>query len=117
MFYLENSNKTWGYSLFCMEKGITLIVLVVTIIVLLILAGVTIATLAGDNGLITQAVKAKFYSEMSGLNEQKDLSKVVNFMYVGNVDTVENKFLKKNVAVDEIKKFSDTLKAEIIFTR
>ena len=117
MFYLENSNKTWRYSLFCMEKGITLIALVITVIVLLILAGVTIATLTGDNGLITQAVKAKFYSEMSALDEQKDLSKVVNFMYVGNVDTVENKFLEKNVSVDEIKKFSNTLKAEIIFTR
>ena len=34
------------------EKGITLIALVVTIIVLLILAGVTIAALSGDNGIL-----------------------------------------------------------------
>ena len=34
------------------NKGITLIALIVTIIVLLILAGVTIATLTGENGLI-----------------------------------------------------------------
>ena len=34
------------------EKGITLIALVITIIVLLILAGVTIATLTGDNGIL-----------------------------------------------------------------
>ena len=40
-------------------KGITLIALVITIIVLLILAGVTIATLTGDNGILTQAGKAK----------------------------------------------------------
>ena len=40
-------------------KGITLIALVITIIVLLILAGVTIATLIGDNGILTQAGKAK----------------------------------------------------------
>lgn len=40
-------------------KGITLIALVITIIVLLILAGVTIATLTGDNGILTQADKAK----------------------------------------------------------
>ena len=33
-------------------KGITLIALVITIIVLLILAGVSIATLAGDNGIL-----------------------------------------------------------------
>ena len=40
-------------------KGITLIALVITIIALLILAGVTIATLTGDNGILTQAGKAK----------------------------------------------------------
>ena len=34
------------------NKGITLIALVITIIVLLILAGVTIATLTGDNGIL-----------------------------------------------------------------
>ncbi len=41
------------------EKGITLIALVITIIVLLILAGVAIATLTGDNGILTKAVNAK----------------------------------------------------------
>lgn len=41
------------------EKGITLIALVITIIVLLILAAVTIATLAGDNGILKNAAKAK----------------------------------------------------------
>ena len=40
-------------------KGITLIALVITIIVLLILAGVSISMLTGDNGIITQAQKAK----------------------------------------------------------
>lgn len=41
------------------NKGITLIALVITIIVLLILAGVTIATLTGDNGILTKAQSAK----------------------------------------------------------
>ena len=41
------------------NKGITLIALVITIIVLLILAGVSIAMLTGDNGILTQANKAK----------------------------------------------------------
>ena len=40
-------------------KGITLIALVITIIVLLILAGVAIATLTGDNGILTKAIQAK----------------------------------------------------------
>ena len=41
------------------NKGITLIALVITIIVLLILAGVTIATLTEENGILNQAGKAK----------------------------------------------------------
>lgn len=44
-------------------KGITLISLVITIIVLLILAGVTIVTLTGDNGLLTKAGEAKQANE------------------------------------------------------
>lgn len=41
------------------QKGITLIALVITIIVLLILAGVSIAMLTGDNGILTQASRSK----------------------------------------------------------
>ena len=41
------------------NSGITLIALVITIIVLLILAGVSIAMLTGDNGILTQAKEAK----------------------------------------------------------
>lgn len=41
------------------KKGITLIALVITIIVLLILAGVTIVTLTGDNRIITKSNKCK----------------------------------------------------------
>ena len=37
------------------RKGITLIALVITIIVLLILAGISIATLTGNNGLLSKA--------------------------------------------------------------
>ena len=51
-------------------KGITLISLVVTIIILLILAGVTIATLVGDNGLINRAKEAKIKTEIASIIEQ-----------------------------------------------
>lgn len=40
-------------------NGITLLSLVITIIVLLILAGVSIAMLTGDNGILTKAITAK----------------------------------------------------------
>lgn len=41
------------------QKGITLVALVITIIILLILAGITVATLSGDNGLFNRAKQAK----------------------------------------------------------
>ena len=40
-------------------KGITLIALVITIIVLLILAGVSITMLTGGNGILTRGTKSK----------------------------------------------------------
>ena len=51
-------------------KGITLISLVVTIIILLILAGVTIATLMGNNGLINKASNAKTQTEIASIKEE-----------------------------------------------
>ena len=52
------------------EKGITLIALVITIIVLLILAGVSIAMLTGNNGIITQANKSKVANEKATAKEK-----------------------------------------------
>ena len=51
-------------------KGITLIALVITIIVLLILAGVTIATLTGDNGILGKAKTAKTTNDEEKAKEQ-----------------------------------------------
>ena len=51
------------------EKGITLIALVITIIVLLILAGVSISMLTGDNGILTQAQRAKEMTEAASEEE------------------------------------------------
>ena len=58
------------------ERGITLIALVITIIVLLILAGVSIAMLTGENGILTQAQNAKNKTEQSGEEEKVKLAVV-----------------------------------------
>ena len=55
------------------SKGITLIALVITIIVLLILAGVTIATLTGDNGILTRATESKEQTELADEKEKVEL--------------------------------------------
>ncbi len=52
------------------EKGITLIALVITIIILLILAGISIASLIGNDGLINKAKMAKEKSEKASIIEQ-----------------------------------------------
>ena len=51
-------------------KGITLIALVITIIVLLILAGVSIATLTGQNGILTKARTSKTDAQRANAIEQ-----------------------------------------------
>lgn len=56
------------------NKGITLIALIVTIIVLLILAGITVASLSGDNGLIDKTSEAQFRTEIAQYQEDLDLS-------------------------------------------
>ena len=62
------------------NKGITLIALVITIIVLLILAGVTIAALSGDNGILTRAKDAKEKTAQVQQDEEKTLSNMENIL-------------------------------------
>ena len=56
------------------EKGITLIALVITIIVLLILAGVSIAMLTGENGILTQANNSKIEQSHGAVKEGMSLA-------------------------------------------
>ena len=62
------------------QKGITLIALVVTIVVLLILAGTAIAMLTGDSGIMTNAQKAKMSTELAGYKEEVELYKAEKYM-------------------------------------
>ena len=59
-------------------RGITLIALVITIIVLLILAGVTIAALSGDNGILTKAKEAKEKTEQAQKDEERNLQEITD---------------------------------------
>ena len=61
-------------------KGITLIALVITIIVLLILAGVSIAMLTGQNGILTQAQNAKNRTEEAQGEEENRLNEYNNII-------------------------------------
>ena len=75
----QEQNKNIAVFIKSRETGITLIALVITIIVLLILAGVSIAMLTGNNGILTQAQKAKLSTELSSYKEQLELYKTEKF--------------------------------------
>lgn len=70
------------------NNGMTLVALVVSIIVLLILAGVSIAMLTGKNGLITKAISAKEKTEQAETDEKDKLAKTNETIekYVTNRD-------------------------------
>ena len=71
-FYLRKKLKN--------TKGITLIALVVTIIILLILAGVSIAMLTGNNGILTQGKRAKEETEIA--EEKEAISLAMNALKI-----------------------------------
>ncbi len=62
------------------EKGITLIALVVTIVVLLILAGVSISLVLNNNGVISRAKEAKNRYAEAQTNEEKQLNEVSDWI-------------------------------------
>ena len=69
------------------KDGITLIALVVTIVVLLILAGVSISLVIGQNGLISKAKEAKEKTEQATANEQASMSELYDELtgYLGEL--------------------------------
>ena len=58
------------------DGGITLIALVLTIIVLLILTGISISMLTGENGILNKAIEAKEKTEKSQKEEQAELATI-----------------------------------------
>ena len=70
----KNNAKNISKKIIKKAKGITLISLVITIIILLILAGVTLSLTLGDNGIITQAQKAKEAHEIAAIKEDFQLA-------------------------------------------
>lgn len=62
------------------SKGITLIALVVTIVVLLILAGTTYNLIIGNDGIFRKSKTGTEIYENAAMNEQKDLNSVTNLI-------------------------------------
>ena len=74
-----------------MNKGITLVALVVTIIVLLILAGVTITSLLGDDGIIKKAGEAANAMNVAIQTEQEEMNALLEKLN----STIDGRFRRK----------------------
>ena len=89
------------------NKGITLIALIITIIILLILAGITIGTLTGENGLFTRAQQAKEKTQESQERENETIEN-----YIAQIDEISD----ENTLVNKVKsgeiKIGDYVKYE-----
>ena len=91
------------------NKGITLIALVVTIVVLLILAGTTIMMIFGENGIVPRAAEAAFRQEIGEVREKIDLYSIENQIKAVSDITF------KEINIEDTKNWKYTLKQEIIF--
>ena len=78
--------------------GITLIALVVTVVVLLILAGISIRVLSGDNGIINQAKKGK---------EETEIAFEIGYTQGNKVRNLAYKYLGEDINVSVEKDYSD----------
>lgn len=91
---MKNKEKNKIKKIFEGKTGITLIALVITIIVLLILAGVSIMMLTGDNGILQRAVDAKEKTEIEQYREQIQVEVIGS--YEKNGDLIATK-IKDNI--------------------
>ena len=75
------------------QKGITLVALVITIIVLLILAGISLNVVVGQNGILGRATSAVDKNKLAQIKEQ------VNIVLAGNIEEYyENQYVTNNGA-------------------
>ena len=94
------------------EKGITLIALVITIIVLLILAGVSISALGGENGILKNAAEAKEESDKSSALEGIQLEAFGAFGKGTNVDMEDLKTRLEDNLGATVTEYGENLIAE-----
>ena len=92
------------------QSGITLVALVVTIVVLLILAGVSINLVLGENGLIAQAKEAREQTKSAEVNEKSQMDSVSDFIseVVNNTELPRTNETKPYMPGDGFTKVEET---------
>ena len=96
-------------------KGITLVALVITIVVLLILAGVSINTVLGDDGIIKKAKEAAETTRRASAEEEMNRL-VLEYQLASNDETLES-FLQEKVTEGRIDGVTDNGDGTITITK
>ena len=86
------------------EEGITLIALVVTIVVLLILAGVSISLVLNNNGVISKAKDSKNSTEKGQAQDEVNLA--INYLQIEDATSTLTREDKRKILEDELRKIS-----------
>ena len=73
------------------QKGITLVALVITIIVLMILAGISLSFVLGDNGILKKAQETADAYKNASQSEQQTLQNIENYVVLYRVIEEEKK--------------------------
>ena len=107
---VKNNKENEEKNIVKKQTGITLIALVITIIVLLILAGVSIATLTGNNGILTQANQAKENNNSAAAKEKVEVEALGSIDKSGkfNESTFEEN-VTKNIKGSTVRKSGSSL--------
>ncbi|MFR0823504.1 MAG: hypothetical protein ACLU84_05295 [Clostridia bacterium] len=96
------------------EKAMTLISLVVTIVILIILAGISINVTIGDNGIITKAKQAKANIVLAGEAEALQLNQLYFDLETSGEMTEDEESTKKDEIIALLQKQVEELKKQVI---
>ena len=96
-----------------MEKGITLVALVVTIIILIILAGISIHVTIGEDGIITKAKQAKQNITLAGEAEAMQLNQLYYELETGGEMSEDEESTKKDEIIALLQKQVEELQKQV----
>ena len=97
-----------------LEKGITLVSLVVTIIILVILAGISFSVTIGEDGILTKAKQAKQNIMLAGEAEAMQLNQLYYELETGGEMSEDEESTKKDEIIALLQKQVEELKKQVI---
>ena len=110
--YIVENNEKFRENKIRKNSAITLIALVITIVVLLILAGVSLSVILGDNGILSKAKESKDKTEIAKYEEE--LGTCVLDLQVEEAENTFDMYVLRNKFVEKVKENENTDDIEIV---